>query len=435
MSRHELWVYAAASRVGTVIYDALDHTLSFEYSPAWLQAAEAYPLSPHFPLRGPAPSSATVRRFLENLLPEGRALDIVSTTHRISRNNIFGLVRELGAETAGALSFLPEGAEPTAQATLRREVTSEELARRIEDRAQIPFSVWDGRVRMSVAGYQDKIAVYCEQDRFYLVEGSLASTHLLKPESIERKLPFLVANEHFCMRLARRVGIPAARVDILRVPNPVLRVERFDRERTNGEVHRLHIIDTCQALDLPVTYKYERNFGSGRDVRHIRDGVSFQRLFGASRHTTRRALTTQTLVRWALFQYLIGNSDAHGKNVSFFCQPAGLELAPFYDLVSVVQYPEIDHELAMAFGDVFEVDRILPFDWALFAHNCGIDRAYLAREMTRLVKAIKREAQLESGSEDYVGDEREFVRMLRVYIEVQADKLADMAKAIPGIDV
>jgi len=435
VSRHALWVYAGRSCAGTLAYDSLDHAFSFEYDTAWVEAAQAYPLSPHFPLRGPAPSSATVRRFLENLLPEGRALDVVATTHRISKSNVFGLVRELGAETAGALSFLPEGTEPAARAPLRREVGLDELARRIEERAEVPFSVWDGRVRMSVAGYQDKIAVYCEQDRLYLVEGALSSTHLLKPEPADPRLPFLVANEHFCMRLAARVGLPVARVDILRVPQPVLRIERFDRQPADGEVRRLHIIDACQALDLPVTYKYERNFGSGRDVRDIRDGVSFERLFGTARYTARRALTTQTLVRWALFQTLIGNCDAHGKNVSFFCRPASLELAPFYDLVSVVQYPNLDQELAMAVGDTFEIDRILPYDWAVFAHTCGIDRAYLAREMARLAKAAKREAPLQSASGDYVGDERGLVEDVRTLVETQADKLADTAKALRGVEL
>jgi serine/threonine-protein kinase HipA len=54
-------------------------------------------------------------------------------------------------------------------------------------------------------------------------------------------------------------------------------------------------------------------------------------------------MTRLGLLRWALFQYLIGNADAHGKNMSFFCNPAGLALAPCYDLVSVVQYEGLDH--------------------------------------------------------------------------------------------
>jgi serine/threonine-protein kinase HipA len=79
--------------------------------------------------------------------------------------------------------------------------------------------------------------------------------------------PHLVVNEHFCMSLAKRMGLPVADVSIYRTPRPVLVVSRFDRvvlEGANGPVvQRLHIIDACQAADLPVTYKYERNFGSG----------------------------------------------------------------------------------------------------------------------------------------------------------------------------
>lgn len=62
------------------------------------------------------------------------------------------------------------------------------------------------------------------------------------------------------------MGLPAAEVGLLRTPRPVLVVRRFDREveNTGGHprVRRRHIIDACQACDLPVAYKYERNLGS-----------------------------------------------------------------------------------------------------------------------------------------------------------------------------
>lgn len=70
-------------------------------------------------------------------------------------------------------------------------------------------------------------------------------------------------------------------------------------------------------MDLPSTFKYERNLGAGEDVRNIREGVSFERLFT-----------------------LLGNSDAHGKNLSMHVRPAGLVPAPMYDLVSVNAYGE-----------------------------------------------------------------------------------------------
>jgi serine/threonine-protein kinase HipA len=427
MSLHSLGVFDGSVRVGAVEYESLEERFSFRYDPNWQAAETSWSISPHVPVSGEQPASGTLRRFLENLLPEGRALDVVSTTHQVSKNNIYGLIRELGRETSGALSFLPGNETPALGTTHRREIPLEELRQRIEERSRIPFAAWDGRVRMSIAGHQDKLAVYLDNDRLYLVEGALASTHILKPEPQNDRLPMLVANEHFSQSLAARLGLEAAAVAILRLPDPVLLVERFDRVRESNRVRRLHIIDTCQALNFPVSYKYERNFGSGRDVREIRDGVSFERLFSVADYTVRKAVTRLSLVRWALFQYLIGNADAHGKNVSFFCRPDGLALAPFYDMVSVVQYDDLDHELAMAYGDEFRLEAVTAFDWADFAERTGTPRAVLAREMRRMGKAALAAAPAQAAERTYLGEERKFVGRIAAFIEGQAHKLLDLA--------
>ena len=272
MTRHSLQVFDAEARVGAVEYESLDEQFAFTYDPTWRARANSYSISPHISMHGESPASNTVKRFLENLLPEGRALDIVATTHQVSKNNIYGLIRQLGRETAGALAFLPEDGTPELQATTRREITRDELRQRINDRANLPFAVWDDRIRMSIAGYQDKLAVFLDDQRTYLVEGALATTHILKPEPTDARLTMLVANEHFCMRLAQRLGLDSAPVSILRLPEPVLVVKRFDRARELDQVRRLHMIDACQALNLPVSYKYERNFGSGNfaQANHVR---------------------------------------------------------------------------------------------------------------------------------------------------------------------
>ena len=120
---------------------------------------------------------------------------------------------------------------------------------------------------MSIAGYQVKLAVYLQDERLYLVDGELASTHILKPGRQDERLAKLVANEHYCMTLAAHLGLAVVEVSILPLPSPVLVINRFDRISARETVRRLHIIDSCQALNVPVSYKYERNFGSGRDVR------------------------------------------------------------------------------------------------------------------------------------------------------------------------
>lgn len=439
MSTHSLSAWIGQQKVGTLNYHDDTGRFSFEYESEWVVRADAFLVSPALPFQRPHGQtdelhSISVRRFFENLLPEGKALEDAAATHAVSKTSLFGLLRWLGQESTGALSLLPDGKTPEQVADTQREVTYAELSERIHDRANRPFNVWDERVRMSIAGYQDKLAVYIDEgQRLYLVEGRLASTHILKPEPLNPKLAKLVANEHFCLRLAQRLGLQVAAVDILRAPEPVLVVERFDRRKEDHLVKRLHAIDTCQVLDLGVSHKYERNFGNGRDVANIRDGVSFEKLFAIAPNTQAEAATRMELIRWSLLQYLIGNSDAHGKNISFLVEPGGVRLAPAYDLAAVCIYPDIEHELAMAIGDEFDITRIRAFDWADFAQRCGVERRLLVREMNRTVKALRTQLPSLLAWPDYSDDERAVLERISNFALQQAEQLERDAKLVTNV--
>jgi serine/threonine-protein kinase HipA len=434
-----LALWARGQKVATLGHEPMNDRWSLDYEPDWAANPDAFPLSPALPLARPVDGyqSGTIKRFVENLLPEGRALDITASTYHLSKANVFALINALGTETTGAFRFWrADQAPPAEQATPPREVTRDELNQRLGDREALPFAVWDGRVRMSIAGFQDKLMVYLDGPlndggRMFLVEPPLASTHILKPEPERPSTPHLVVNEHFCMSLARRMGLPVPDVSIYRTPRPVLVVRRFDRivegPASAPVVRRVHIIDGCQACDLPATYKYERNFGSGEHVRDIREGVSFERLFARVAQTDNQAAARLTLLRWALFQFLIGNSDAHGKNFSFYVRRQGIEPAPWYDMVSVVQYPELDHEWAMGFGDAFTLDEMGGFQLADFAKRCGIERRLLRREATRLAKLAIDQAPTQALDTAYVGDEPAFARQLRDFVVAQAHRLVMLA--------
>ena len=430
---HALELFSGNIRVGKVAFDLSSDAFSFRYDPDWIANPQCFPLSPAFPLNGNPDTFGSIKRFIENLLPEGRALDVVATSQRIAKNNIFGLIREIGKETSGALAFLPEGELPVLTDAPLREISDKELKERINDRSQVPFAVWDGKVRLSIAGYQDKLAVYLRDDTLFLSSDRFASTHLLKPEPMDDRLKGLVINEHFCMRLAYRMSLPVAHVALRRLPDPVLVVERFDRKSHANLVHRLHVLDGCQALDLPVSYKYERIFGSSRDVRDIRDGVSFLRLMGLADHTITPATTRLDIVRWALFQYIIGNSDAHGKNLSFYSGRGGMKLAPAYDLVSVAQFTDVTHEMAMAFGDEFELDAIRPFDFADFAMQTNTPRKLLAREMVKMAKTALNAAPEEAKNPDYLQGERQLVETIAAFVLKQANNLLAFAKPMEQV--
>jgi serine/threonine-protein kinase HipA len=277
------------------------------------------------------------------------------------------------------------------QEELRR-VTSEELSDRIRRRAELPFSVWDGKVRLSIAGYQDKIAVYQQGDAWFLVDGPrLASTVILKPMPTRPQLAHLPGNEYLCMQLAQRSGLDVAATKLVHVPEPVLFVTRFDRVEQEDRVRRLHVIDGCQALGLSTSMKYERPYGDNLDVRNIRDGATYAKLFALLEQSPQPARDRQALVKWAIFQVLIGNTDAHGKNVSFFCNIEGLRLAPGYDLVCVPALRDagLSSTYAMAIGDAFTDADITPFEWARFAKECGLPLRMVSSELERLAARIR----------------------------------------------
>lgn len=441
MTAHCLALWHQNQHVAELSYDALSDDWSLAYSSAWCENPKAFGLSPALSLQRPQGgySSKSVRRFIENLLPEGRALDIAASAKGVAKTNIYGLIHEIGAETTGAFRFLPAGADGTLEQPLNelRQVSLAELDSRIADRDTVPFVVWDGKVRMSVAGYQDKLLVYIDGDAndvalgapMFLPDYPLASTHILKPQPVGTAFPDMVVNEHYCMSLARALELPVAEVAILRTPHPVLAVKRFDRQvhgslaSGHAAVERLHVIDLCQACDVPVSYKYERNVGTTAAAALYRDGTSFASLFSQVTHVHRKAVEKLAMLRWALFQLVIGNCDAHGKNYSFFVNEEGLSSAPWYDLVSVVQYPQVSHELAMAFGDVFDIHQVKSFALADFATRCDIDRRLLHREAKRLAGGVRKHAARLAATGPYEPQEMLFAQKLQAYVIQRATAL------------
>lgn len=371
--------------IGELVHDGDYNRFSFEYSRQWVEAA-GYPLSPKFPLE---PSeeisaerhSADVRNFFQNLLPEGRALDDAAATHNISKVNLAGLLHALGRESAGALMFTSETATLYDKPEVPpRPLSHAELSKRIQARPHESFTVWDGRVRLSIAGYQDKLAVLQSRGEWFLPESAQhSSTHILKPEPVSLQLAGMTTNELMCMLLAKSVKLSVADVRLVHIPEAVLVIERFDRKvvAATKAVKRLQCIDGCQALGLPVDFKYEQPYGNGEDVKTIRDGASVKQFFELLNNKELMRATGPAkleFLRWVIFQVLIGNTDAHAKNLTFFSDTKRLALAPTYDLVSGLALIDanIADNLAMAVGDNFDPRSIRAHDWALMAHECKV---------------------------------------------------------------
>lgn len=382
----KITVYSQSEPVGTLTFDE-PGKCSLVYDAEWIK--QQFPISPCIPFDGQFLPD-TVARFLRNLFPEGEAFDLLLASENLSKNNLYAILKTIGKDTAGMLSFFEvEYQQATTQLRL---IPEQELIDKLETGSTEELITWDGKYRLSVAGIQNKLNVYIDNgNQLLLADGAFSSTHILKFSSQRYKT--IVTNELFCMRLASALtslgSLMVAPVTFKRFgEHDALVVERFDRKRTGGGVKKRHMIDGCQALDLPPEYKYEHNFGTGRDVKHIRDGVSFRKLFSLARTCSVPAVAIQQLLDWLIFNVIIGNSDAHGKNVSFFINKSGMTITPFYDLVSVVfeasRNENIDTSLAMAIGDNFDIDSITAFDLLSFADESNISFSLLKKRVVQI---------------------------------------------------
>nr|WP_269809111.1 HipA domain-containing protein [Enterovibrio nigricans] len=286
------------------------------------------------------------------------------------------------------MMFLPEGVSSDETDTSFKPISDGELIKKLSDPELWHLEIWEGRPRLSVAGVQSKLNMLSIDGTLGFGEGELCSTHIVKFEKNEQR--HLVINEFVTMKLAKLIGLEVAEVELRYFDQfPALIVERFDRKLFNStSVKRRHMIDACQACNLGVDRKYERNLGKQRDVSHIRDGVSFSRLFSITELCTNPLSAKLTVLNWALFNLCIYNADAHGKNFSFFVQNSGLTPTPLYDLVNVRMYPEFEQDLAMAIGDEFDSDSINAYQLIEFADDCDISPKLLQQSMIKIANGI-----------------------------------------------
>jgi serine/threonine-protein kinase HipA len=418
--------------LGKITLEENGEKYALEYTPSWLNEG-GFSVSPH--LKPGECTSESVRRFLANLLPEGRWLEELSISSHISRANIFGLVAAIGSETTGALTFRLGDTPSDDSPTSFRPVTPVELAERISQRQNVSIAVWDGKPRLSVAGVQDKLPLLIRTDgQMGFGEGELASTHIMK-FGTARAL-HLVINEFICMQLAKSMKLPVADVTLARFGEPVLVVRRFDREFADDKIIRRHLIDGCQMLDLPPTYKYERPFGKGGDAAVIRSGANLPDLFASCRLCRVPAVALRDMLNWVLFQLLIGNSDAHGKNISFFVGPGGIDMAPAYDLLNLDMYAaEYDRDFSMAIGDAFDPEEITPWELAEMCERCGMQKRLVANTLTTMSANLIKAINTVNLTDLLPGEETEFAGELLDKIRLNIERYLPFAKLLPKIIV
>jgi serine/threonine-protein kinase HipA len=380
-----LGVWWDGARVGNLIVN--EHgEMEFAYDKAWLKGPNAKPLSLSLPLREERFNRRDARPFFAGLLPEADVRKGVARNIGVSEQNDFGLLDRLGGDVAGALTLLPTDQVPAPQGKVFADtpLDDDELIKLIEKLPREPFLATQSKgVRLSLAGAQNKIPVVLVDGRVALPEEGQATTHILKPAI--RDLDFSTENEAFAMRLALITELDVALAEPIKVKDHTyLLVRRYDRDTDeNGQVHKMHQEDFCQAMKIAPECKYSDE-----------GGPTFKTSFALLREAaTRPAVDTLRLLDAAIFNLTIGNADAHGKNFSLLYEPHQTRLAPLYDLMCTAVYPHVTTNLAMRFAKINDLKDFSPKIWERFAADVEIAPTYVRKRVQELSETIGAKAR------------------------------------------
>jgi len=332
------------TRIGTFSQTA-HGKLSFQYDTGWLASPQSLPVSQSLPLQAEPFDESACAGFFGGLLPEDYNRELIARNLGITSRNDYAMLREIGGECAGAVTLLDPAIQQEELPHSYHPVSLTELEEILRTLPRKPLLAGEAEVRLSLAGAQNKLALLYDGTGYAVPLHESPSSHILKPEA--EHFPGLVENEAYCLRLARRTDLPAVEAQAINIGSyRCLLVERYDRRRESGRLYRLHQEDFCQAMGISSRYKYQSE-----------GGPSLAQCFDLLRKASARpARDLVTLFETVLFNYLIGNNDAHGKNFSLLYSAGTdtvVQLAPLYDLVCTVAYPNLSPKMAMKIGSEY----------------------------------------------------------------------------------
>lgn len=270
-------------------------------------------------------SAGAAPAYFAGLLPEGRRLNAIAKRLKTSASDDLGLLLELGGDAIGDVQVVdPE--EPIAPSTaieLPRDLSNLSLQELREKHFDSPAA--------GLPGFQDKIS----SKMLNAPAKKQGLEYIIKLNPIEA--PHAVENEFFFLKLAKRVGLETAEFELLedRSGEHALQLLRFDRVLEFGKPIRLAMEDACQVMDLYPAQKYDLEF----------EAVAKSLL----EHAHAKKFAALMLLKQLVFNYLIGNGDAHAKNFAILKLPSReWRISPAYDLLCTAYYE--DRDMALTLG-------------------------------------------------------------------------------------
>ncbi len=387
----ELHAWTNDRMMGRVVRDPKRDRLTFIYDEAWRDDATSFPLSLSIPLSAAEHAHDVISPFLWGLLPDNDGvLRRWGERFHVSPGNVFRLLEHVGEDCAGAVQLVkPERTKAWREAGAVSRVqwlTDSDIADRLRLLLKDHSASRTGtdRGHFSLAGAQPKTALLFDpkSNRWGVPSGTVPTTHIFKPPTGD--FDGYAENEHFCMSLARALGLATATSSLMKFGDvTTIVVDRFDRRREGTRVMRIHQEDMCQAVARMPQQKYQNQGGpSALDVMDL-----------IRRHSGAREEDEARFVDALIFNWLIMGTDAHAKNYAFLIGNGGrARLAPLYDLSSALPYPEQVYPrhatLAMKIGGKYKLREITLREWRKCAQELRYDEATLIERIRLFAETI-----------------------------------------------
>lgn len=350
------------------------------------------PISLSLPLQQEPFKEKACRAFFGGLLPENPNMrELLAQKYNINVNDDFKLLEQIGRDCAGAISFhkIEEPQKPQQVIKVEGQILSdEELKKYI---TELPYRPYLGK-RLSLAGAQEKTAICVIDGKIAIPNENVPTTHIIK--TALPKYSQSIENEYICMKAAKEIGLDVANVEIRKVDDlEFLLIERFDRyldEYCNGW-QPFNDCDACNGCtNYQETYclRMERilqeDFAQSLGVQ-ARDkyNVTFKDCLKILNNTATPANAKLKFIKQVIFNYMIGNTDAHAKNFSIYLEEEGsISLTPAYDLLCSSIY-DCDQRIAMKIGKARYYSEVTEKDWEIFAQDLDISSKLVKSELER----------------------------------------------------
>lgn len=371
----------------------------FSYAPVYLNSPDARAVSLSLPLQEETFDPDVTRNFFEGLLPEGFTRQTVAQILHHDENDYMALLSVLGRECIGAIKIIDDEVPVTSG----YDRLSLEQIRKLAEEGTTKSVEIITKTHLSLTGASGKVGLYYDEkkDNWYLPFGDAPSTHIVKQSHV--RLKEIVANEQLCLRTAAILGLDVpdsfvVNVGKYRDEDILFATRRFDRrfypdgKELNGipVPARLHQEDFAQALGIASFDKYETE----------KKGY-LKSMFDVLRNNSSEPIADQ-LKLWdcVVFDFLVGNTDNHIKNVSLLYSSdlSEMRLAPLYDILSTSVYENSTRDMAFFIGSEVNLDQIQKDSFEEAAKEIGLGRSMAMQRFASLSKRF--EAAIQEAAEE-----------------------------------